>query len=113
MNRDVYMQNIVGYIRTGKSPHETLAKFIETEISELQGRLSDDKNIKKFDLLKDFLSNLKSGEYHDFLNDFFPAPKTAMIEHLRLLNYELIAQLVIDGIFDEDTNTNWKNEKAN
>lgn len=47
--------------------------------------LEDDGHILLLADIKAVQMNAEEGEYHDFANEKFPAPKMALVEHLRAM----------------------------
>lgn len=55
----------------------------------------------KRDDLKEIIDEALAGEFHDFHNNKYPAPKMALVEKLRDKGLEDLAQQVINGEYDE------------
>lgn len=65
---------------------------------ELPGILELHNNDGELDAL---IERCKNGEYHDFKNTTFPAPKSQLVRELEELGLHEIALRVMDGEFDE------------
>jgi len=52
------------------------------------------------------LDRARRGEYHDFKNTTFAAPKQALVHDLRALELTDLALRVMNGEFDESSTTN-------
>jgi hypothetical protein len=51
--------------------------------------------------LKYLIEEAKAGEFHDFYNEKYPAPKMALVQKLKEKGLDDIAERVIGGEFDE------------
>lgn len=52
------------------------------------------------------IERAKRGEYHDFKNTMFTAPKMALVHDLRNLGLNDLVMRVMNGEFDENSKTN-------
>lgn len=58
------------------------------------------QKLKRHDL-KTLIEEAKSGEFHDFLNEKYAAPKITLVGKLRDKGLEELAQQVMNGDYDE------------
>lgn len=68
---------------------------------ELVAELEKLKGDKKDRALAALIDRARRGEYHDFKNTTFAAPKQALVHDLRTLGLTPLAMRVMSGEFDE------------
>lgn len=78
-------------IKKSDNPHKTLADELTDMVENNEG---------DYGKIGEFVNNLKRDLYHDFKTTI-ATPKTKMSLDLVGLGFSEIAQLVVDGIFDE------------
>ncbi len=73
---------------------------------ELVAELEQLKGSGSSRALTALIERARRGEYHDFKNSTFAAPKQALVHDLRTLGLNDLALRVMNGDFDESSKTN-------
>jgi hypothetical protein len=102
------MANRVQKIKDAGNPHIALKEVLALELNKAM-EFHDDTNAQEINVVK---NRLESGYYHDFITPV-AMPKAELKNDLEMLGLSDVAQLVVEGIFDEDTDTEWNNLPIN
>lgn len=71
-------------------------------VAELE-KLKGDGNNRALNVV---IARARRGEYHDFKNQMFVAPKMALVHDLRNLGLNDLVMRAMNGEFDENSKTN-------
>lgn len=106
------MSKVAHYIKTSSNPHSTLysvLKSVPDPDNKVMLKTAEQRSLVR--KIYRVAEKLRLGMYHEYLT-YLAAPKKEMYDDLMEIGWPNVAQLVKEGVFNEEEDTDWKNEKS-